>query len=354
MTYLRVELLIEGPEEVLNDIERETGLRRAPYLSEFSLERLVPFPYDKLASQVAQAGIAERLRDEVLNPFRKIAEEEHIGEAQRKTMEYDLACIVIRTCSGVSRVSGFPDVNAGGRWRRGNWGCDWDLESNAPQRPLSEENPEQIHVLLLFTADNGSPPLTAFDALAARWPAIEMTVAWDGGGQAVAPCGTGLATWIHGVRESMLACSDRDRSEGYGRVHSLAPLRLARQLRDSALPTTECAPSLRIDLTEDEYRELEGKGSVELEAGPDHTVTVGCGVYDDFMSLGHRLGGYDYCDLRGIEYDEVWHRMPGEILGMKVSLSLHSTDAVDVNRAETILMQGSDPILDWVRESGAL
>ena len=70
----------------------------------------------------------------------------------------------------------------------------------------------------------------------------------------------------------------------------------------------------------------------------------------DFNIIGYRLNGYDYCDGRGIEYDEVWHRMPGRVAGMKLALTLHSTDAIEQNRAETILTQGSDPILEWVRE----
>ena len=354
MTFLNVEVLIEGPEEVLDGIERETGLRRAPHLSDFSLERLVPFPRDKVASRTAQAGLAERIRDEVLTPWRQILTDQQVSEESRKWMELELSYIVIRACEGATRLNTPARSSEDFTWREQNWGCTWDVASRMAQRPLGEEDRERIHVSLQFEAESSSAPLLAFDALAARWPAVEMTLAWDGGDKDYLPSSSGITTWRHGMRDTSIACPDRDGSERYGRLHSLLPLRIARLIRDSNLPTTNCRPTLRIDLTKDEYLELEDGGSVVLEVGPEHTITVGNGTYDEFMTLPYRLGGFDYCDARGIQYDEVWRRIPGRILGMKVALTLHSADAVDRNRAETILTQGSDPILDWVRDSGLI
>ena len=120
-----------------------------------------------------------------------------------------------------------------------------------------------------------------------------MTVTWDGGEKDYYPCGSGMAHWRHGVRGSTAACADQDRSERYGRLHSLAPLRLAAEFRDAGIPLTECRPWARVDLTSAELKALSDGETAELEFGPDHTITVGMDEHVDFNIIGYRLNSYD-------------------------------------------------------------
>ena len=359
LSDFRVEVLVRGPEAVLEEIEDATGLRRAPFRSDFSLERLVPITPDRLKTLDARTALAARIHREVLTPWRELLAEEAPDSNARGALELEFAWIAIRACETIvpqSRtlegIEGAEGI-APSRWLLDHWGCDGDVDDRPPQEPLSdEEDREMIHVGLPFSQDISTPPLLAFDALAARWPAVELTVLWDGGAKEWLTCGCGMTTWRYGMREESRTCEDDDRTAPYATLRSMIPLSLAKRIRDAGITRTKVRPHLRVDLTGDQFRELWDGESIELELGPDLVVSVGRREEDDFDLICHRLNGYDYCDGRGIGYDTVWHRIPGRVLGQKVVLTLHSTDAIEINRAETVLAQGKDPLLAWVRDCG--
>ena len=84
---------------------------------------------------------------------------------------------------------------------------------------------------------------------------------------------------------------------------------------------------------------------MDFELGLDLLVRAGQYVEGGVVTIGYRPTGFDYFDSRKIRWNECWHRVPREVLGFEFVLTLHFSDAIDLNRTETIRNQGNDPAL---------
>ena len=343
------EVLISGTASMLERARELTAFAEPGRSGHFSFDRIIPRPLCIEGTANRRAEFAGRFHREILKPWENL-----IGDfdAELDFHRRRMTELLDSTCTTLWDL-GFASDRPIRDWMRENWGTTANVDPPEEQ-PLGLTDcwvGHRIHARLFISSSSTTPPLEAFDALAEMLPGIKIALAWSSESMYVLGDGTGIARWRNGVRISDWASKMFDRSEPFGALHSLRPLRIAKAIRDAGFAETECRPTLRWNLTAAGLEALRDGESITIPIGPAHEVTIGSARGADFhVSPSSEVTAEDiYWNYGVVEEDEVWHRLRGSVDGMAVALSLHSPEVVEANRQGLTHRAGHATEDDWVR-----